>query len=125
MSRELDRSSPSSLRDTVYKLWRKFTSYFSEQPQQTGHFWTNGKPIYRKVIDMGVLADSSANSVAHGLTGVDEFVELRGAATGLLGDAIPLPNSSIDLQISSTHVTVVTDFVSYQQAHVIIDYTLA
>lgn len=131
MSRELSRSSPSSRLDAIYKLWRKFTAYFSETAGQTGHFWIDNKPIYRKVIDLGALPDSTSKNVAHSLTGLGEIVDLRGVANDSSGGdfvkALPLPNDVVALAIDTTNVTVTTasDLTAYEQAYAIIDYTLA
>lgn len=131
MSRELSSSSPGGMRDGLYKLWRKFTGYFSESAQQTGHFWIDGKPIYRKVLDLGALPSSTSKTVAHGLTGIGEIVSLSGAANDSAASAfvkaLPLPNDVVALAIDTTNVTATTasDLTAYEQCYAVIDYTLA
>lgn len=129
MSRELSLSSPSSLRDGLYKLWRKFTAAFSTSGQQTGQFWVDGKPIYRKVIDFGALPLTTTKNVAHGLTGVAEIVSLSGIAIDdatTFASALPLPSEVTALTIDTTNVSVTTasDLTAYDQAYVVVEYTL-
>lgn len=130
MSRELSLASPSSLRDGLYKLWRKFTSAFSTTAHQTGQFWIDGKPIYRKVVDLGALPDTTTKNVAHGLTGIGEIVSLGGIAIDDASEfaaALPLPNDVVALSIGTTNVSVVTasDLSGYDQAYAVVEYTLA
>lgn len=131
MSRELSLSSPSSIRDSLFKLWRKFTAAFSETAHQTGQFWIDGKPVYRKVIDFGALPNATTKSVAHGLTGIGEIVSLRAiandSAASAFVKALPMPTQLDSLAIDTTNVTIVTsaDLTAYEQAYAVIEYTLA
>lgn len=130
MSRELSLASPSSLRDGLYKLWRKFTAAFSTTAHQTGQFWVDGKPIYRKVVDLGALPNNTTKSVAHGLTGLGEIVSLGGIAIDdatAFAAAFPLPSDVVGLAIDTTNVDVTTasDLTAYDQAYAIVEYTLA
>lgn len=131
MSRDLSSSSPGGLRDGLYKLWRHFTSPFSETTKKTGAFWIDGKPIYRIVVDLGALPSSAAKDVAHGLTGIGEVVSLSGvandSAAAAFVKALPLPSDVIALAIDATNVTVTTasDLTAYEQAYAVVDYTLA
>ena len=130
MSRELSLSSPSGLRDGLFKLWRKFTAAFSTTAGQTGQFWIDGKPIYRKVVDLGALPDSTTKDVAHGLTGIGEIVGLRvvanDSAAGAFVKATIQPSEVDGLVIDVTNVKLSTagDMTAYEQAYAVIDYTL-
>lgn len=131
MSREMSLASPSSLRDGLYKLWRKFTASNSTTAIQTGKHWIDNKPIYRKVIDMGALVNAGATTVAHGLSGIGEVVSLTGVAndiaTGAFVKALPLPTQidSLTMGITNVVLTTTTDLTAYEQCYVVIEYTLA
>lgn len=131
MSRELSLSSPSGLRDGLYKLWRKFTAPNSETALKTGAHWIDDKPIYRKIVDMGALANTAAKSVAHGITGIGEVVMLSGIAndnTGSWNATLAVPNDlQTTMTMDSTNVTITSasDLTAYDQAYAIIEYTLA
>jgi len=130
MSRELSMSSPGALRDGLYKLWRKFTQPNSTTAIQTGKFWIDGKPIYRKVIDMGALASSGATTVAHGLAGISEVVSLSGVANdiaaGAFVKALPIPNDVLPMTMGVTNIVITSasDLTAYEQCYAIVEYTL-
>jgi hypothetical protein len=131
MSRELSLSAPSTMRDGLYKLWRKFTASFSETAGKTGQFWIDDKPIYRKVLELGALVNTGATTKAHGLTGLFEVVSLQGVAVDIAGGAFvkarSVPSAEILLIMDTTNVVATTtaDLTAYETAYVIIDYTLA
>jgi len=123
-------SSPGALRDGLYKLWRKFTQPNSTTAIQTGKFWIDGKPIYRKVIDMGALASSGATTVAHGLAGISEVVSLSGVANdiaaGAFVKALPIPNDVLPMTMGVTNIVITSasDLTAYEQCYAIVEYTL-
>jgi len=123
-------SSPGALRDGLYKLWRKFTQPNSTTAIQTGKFWIDGKPIYRKVIDMGALASSGATTVAHGLAGISEVVSLSGVANdiaaGAFDKALPIPNDVLPMTMGVTNIVITSasDLTAYEQCYAIVEYTL-
>lgn len=45
--------------------------------QDTGQKWLNGKSIFKKTIDFGVLPNSTEKAIAHGVTGLDKLVALE------------------------------------------------
>lgn len=51
---------------------------YSTSEINTGKKWIDGKPIYRKVIDIGTLPDTTTKSVAHGITNFDLCISLVG-----------------------------------------------
>ena len=130
MSRELSLASPASLRDGLYKLWRKFTAPNSTSAIKTGAHWVDNKPIYRKVIDMGSLASSGATTVAHGISGISEVVSLTGIANDLAAGAfvkaLPIPNDVLPMTmgVANVVITSASDLTAYEQCYAVIEYTL-
>lgn len=134
MSREMSLASPSSLRDGLYKLWRKFTAPNSTTALQTGKHWTDGLPIYRKVLAVAAGPNSSTVNTAHGITGLGTVISV----SGMLDNAtiqVPLPfadsaaaATQIEMSLTDTNVVLISgasgDYSAYA-GHVIIEYTLA
>lgn len=53
---------------------------YSETEQLTGGTWIDGKPIYRKTIDIGNLPNASSKDVLHNIDNLDNLVNLYGSA---------------------------------------------
>lgn len=88
-----------------------------------------GKTLYRKVVDFGSLPNNTTKSVAHGLTGIDELVTIRGSADDGT-NYIPLPRAhsganSVDLYVDDTNVNIGVGAVNFAAyiAKVILEYT--
>ena len=104
---------------------------YSTSEVLTAERWINGKPVYRKVVSMGALPNTTAKSIAHGISNLDENLGLSGVAFNVNGDArIPLPyvhqTSSVQMHMSKTSVIVTTRIdmsVSYNKSYAIIYYT--
>lgn len=104
---------------------------YSTSEINTGKKWVDRKDIYRKVIDCGALPNATTKSVAHGITGYDNFVSISGFSRVADGSTqIPLPyvspsghNISVDMQ--GTNVVIGTDFdrTTYTNTYVILEYT--
>lgn len=78
----------------------------------TSERWHNGKPIYQKVIDFGVLPNATSKSVAHGITNADVMWLDRGSSmvyvTGTPTTAYGLEfgtNTDIDVHAWSADVS--------------------
>ena len=67
---------------------------YSTSEQDTGCKWINGKPIYRKTVNFGVLPNASAKSVTHNITNIDHFVKVEGIAWTASKAAVHLPFAS-------------------------------
>lgn len=93
-----------------------------------------GKPIYRKVVDVGYLPNAGAKFVNHEISNIDSFVTIRGIATNGT-NFFPLPYSysspssnagqySITLYSNKLQIAIETgsDRTSYS-AKVILEYT--
>ena len=93
------QAKPGGSRDALYKLWRKFRNAFSATEMRTGAVWTDGKEIYRKVIDMGALPNAATKNTAHGITGLLTVVSLRGMASGSGTTQRPLPYADATLTV--------------------------
>lgn len=53
---------------------------YSTNETLTSKVWINGKPIYRKVINMGNLNNATGKSVNHGISNMDKTVGIMGIA---------------------------------------------
>ena len=93
-------------------------------------YWINGKPIYRKVIDLGALPDATAKDVAHNINNIDEVVKIYGTYSNSSSSS-PMPYASVSsieynvaLYINGNYVRVwtQTDKTSYTGI-AIIEYT--
>ena len=63
---------------------------YSTTETLTNKVWIDGKPIYRKVVDIGTLPDTTIKSVAHGISSLGTVVKLYGMITNNIG-YLPLP----------------------------------
>ena len=105
---------------------------YSTSEVLTAERWINGKPVYRKVVSMGALPNTTAKSIAHGISNLDEHLDLSGVAFHVNGDArIPLPyvstsTSTVQMHMSKTNVIVTSKIdlsVGYDRSYAIIYYT--
>jgi len=99
----------------------------------TGRTWVDGSPIYRKVIDFGLLPNASSKNVAHGITTLAKVVRFYGTS----GDGtyqIPIPhvntaglNVSYSAYVDQTNVNITTGGATHIAfyAYVTIEYTKA
>lgn len=76
----------------------------SDEEHLSGQTWIDGRPIYRKVVDIGPLPDTATKNVAHGVI-ANQFVGLGGFAVGS-GIMFPLPFVASDLAANSVQVFV-------------------
>lgn len=53
---------------------------YSTSEQFAGEYWLDGKPIYVKTVNFGSLPNSTSKNVAHGITTIENIVEIYGAA---------------------------------------------
>lgn len=62
--------------------------------------WTDGRPVYRKVISLGSGPNATSKSVAHGITNLDLMVNMYGS---LGGRTLPIaPTSTASTSIIGT-----------------------
>lgn len=53
--------------------------------------WIDGKPIYRKTIDVGALPNNTTKNVAHNISNLGYVVDARGFASSTWGAFYPIP----------------------------------
>lgn len=67
---------------------------YSTTEQITGKKWIDGKDIYQKTIDCGVISGTSDIQIDHNITGIENVISLGGILKELSGSFIPLPYAS-------------------------------
>ena len=50
---------------------------YSTEEVKTGGTWIDGKPIYRKVVDVGTLPNATSKAVLHNIQNIDSVVNLK------------------------------------------------
>ena len=88
---------------------------YSYDEVNTGEVWVDGKPIYRKTIDLGSLPNATTKTVSHGISNFGVPINLEGMAITPAGSGYPLngarPNQNtlpIAATVSITDITVET-----------------
>ena len=118
---------------TVMSKFNKSDLYSTDE-QLVGR-WTDGKPLYQKVVDTGALPNASRQSTMHGISNIDMIVSVEGIAF-YNGSFIPLPfvstngasgNNGFLIFLSSTKTTIEIEtfssaYTSYS-GYAIIKYT--
>ena len=93
-NRELTDVIPSDA-SASNKLVTESDLTYSTSETNTGKTWIDGKPIYRKVINLGTLPNNDTKGVNHGITNINQFVNVRGFGTySSSAICIPLPYSA-------------------------------
>lgn len=91
--------------------------------------WIDGKPLYRKVVNLGALPDNNTKSIAHSIQNLKRVVKLEGfAGSSLNKGGITLPhatNTPIALYADDTNVSVKTTSNAsvYTEAYAFVYYT--
>lgn len=99
--------------------------------------WTDGKPIYQKVVDIGALPNNTSKTVAHGISNVSTFISVIGfAKDSSTGNSISLPfpagvitsgtpnGASATLLVDATNITVRASYTaSDASGYAILQYT--
>lgn len=82
----------------------------STSEQQTNRIWTDSSAIYQKtVINAGNLATGTVN-IAHGISGLNDVLFIRGYADRSNGSQVPIPFPSgtstfvVSLQVDGTNI---------------------
>lgn len=103
---------------------------YSTTEIKTASTWTNNKPIYRKVIETGAIANTS-KSVAHGISNLGIVISIYGIAITSGNAYFTIPrivatalNQQIGLSADATNVTIDAGSVaSFANSFVVIEYT--
>lgn len=105
---------------------------YSLTEQNTGTKWIDGRAIYKKTISCGTLPDSSAKSIAHGISNLDWIVDFGGTAKATNGLAVPLPfcktsnmAGQMELTLDDTNITITTgsDRAEFTESYITLYYT--
>jgi len=97
----------------------------------TGRIWIDGKPIYRKVIDFGLLPNTASKNVAHGIVTLDKVINLYGISDNGTYQ-IPIPhtntaglNFSYSTFVDQTNVNITTGGATHTAyyAYITLEYT--
>lgn len=102
--------------DKIYGFKFLNQNVYSTTEQRIGT-WIDGKPLYQKTIDFGVMPSSTTKSVAHGISNIKRVVSIEGysfnSTAGNL--TVPLPfvstsalGSQMDIRCDFTNVTAIT-----------------
>lgn len=106
-----------------------YVDAYSTTEYKTNKFHTDGRPIYRKVIDAGTMPNNAIKTVTHSIAGIGSIITVRGNAVSGT-DTRPLPYATnnpswgMEAQADGTNVKLTTanDWSTYS-AKVILEYT--
>ncbi len=77
---------------------------YSTSEIKTNKKWIDGKPIYRKVIDMGMLPNTTNKSVNHNLSNFT-MINVGGGAVNTTNNVFsPFSGFNDEVYVTSTHV---------------------
>lgn len=80
---------------------------YSEEESKIGT-WIDGKPIYKKVIDIGAMPNATNKNTAHGIN-IDTPIDCKGIFyNATTGAKFTVPWSGISITLDTTNVSVVT-----------------
>ena len=68
---------------------------YSTSEQDTGCKWIDGKPIYKKTVDIGALPNAGSKTVAHGIANLGLVIKAEGFASGSGGVRVTFPFASV------------------------------
>ena len=113
---------------TVPSGWTAIESY-STNEIKTGENWIDGKPLYRKVINIGNLPNTGTKNVALNITNLSQIINMYGYA--IANDfTLPLPYIStsaeyqVGIQVAGNNLQIVTGFDrSAFAGYVVVEYT--
>lgn len=87
-----------------------------------GYAWTDGKPVFRKVVDYGALnAGMGTKSVAHLITGVDTWIRAAGVFANGSNETI-FKDSSMTVDATNVNISTPVNQSEYSGS-VILEYT--
>lgn len=105
---------------------------YSTSEVDTGKTWIDGKPIYRKVLDFGVLPDTADKYVDAGITNLAAMIEMKGIAyTSGYATIVPIPFAEPGIQANqmslyytsgNVHIATKIDRSNFS-AYIIFEYT--
>lgn len=109
--------------DTVPDGWEEVSDY-SEDEIDTGQKWIDGKPIYRKVVDIGALPNSEQKIINHNIN-METPIRCSGIcynASASMRFTLPMGNIDIWVDVNQIVVKTTTDRTN-TTGKAIIEYT--
>lgn len=106
-------------------------NYSTVTEVNTGAFWIDGKPIYKKTVNFGSLPNNTSKSVAHGITGLDYIIEVTATSQhGSDGSVLVLPyvnpaSTDAGIYANTTDIVVITggNRTAFTKTYVTLLYT--
>lgn len=98
---------------------------YSTQEVKTGGKWIDGKPIYRKVVDVGTLPDTTSKTVLHNIQNLDKVLETKLVANDSISHIVcSFGGKELAIYVNSETIFIVSgsNFSGYS-GYAIIEYT--
>ena len=98
---------------------------YSTEEIKTGGTWIDGKPIYRKVVNVGTLPDKTSKNVQHNIQNLDKVLEIKLVANdGISSIVCNFGGKEMGVYIDAANVFIVSgnNFTGYS-GYAIIEYT--
>jgi len=103
---------------------------YSATEQDTGIKWIDGKTVYQKTIDTGLLPNATTKTVSHGISDMDTLCDMSGVARNSAGGTylvLPFYHSAVNgvqLNLSGINISISSSFNwSAYSSYVTIIYT--
>lgn len=106
---------------------------YSTSEVETGKYWIDMKPVYRKVVNLGALPNGAVKDVAHDISNLDTIVSVSCCAYAPSADTfMPIPFVTVDSTAAQVRVTISKTAINIQTgtnrnafstAHAILEYT--
>lgn len=104
---------------------------YSQNEIDTGKIWIDGKKIYRKIINCGVLPNAKEKSIPHNIKDYDIFLTIKGIAIYReVNSYISLPfvapgNESIKITVLGENIVIGTYIVRdyFKESYAVLEYT--
>lgn len=80
---------------------------YSSNEHYTGEKWADGKKIYRRIVTSSEISSSGTGTVAHGITGLENLINIQGYAKRSSPLALyNLPTKNIEVKLDATNITI-------------------
>lgn len=97
---------------------------YSTTEHKTGGVWIDGKPIYRKVVDIGALPNNSSKKVAHNIQNLNKVLDLKIIANDTVNYIVFDYGAGVSVYTNATHISVGTNLdYSLYNGYAIFEYT--
>ena len=102
------------------------SEYYSTDEKVVGR-WTDGKPLYQKFIDLGVLTNNK--TVNHNIANIDTIADVQGMAYNSSGQFLKLSFINLSnsyygsLIVDKTKISILTSGITDRSGFVILQYT--